>query len=232
MDKVLIAAPTADVKNYCLNEWYENVLSFNHPNTKVFLADNSKTNKNVKHLRSIGIESEWTEPNGSIISTMAKSHNACRDYAIRNNYTWWLHLETDVFPPSDIIEKLMCYNRGVVGAPYHSYEGIDRALVVQDSFEYSKGDGRFQVLSALNNYADSFLDGTLKKVYHIGLGCVLIHKSVFQDIKFRSEKGVDLHPDSYFATDCFSKGIGIYVATDTLCVHKNKAWGVHGVDYK
>ncbi len=231
--KVLIAAPTADKKNYCLQEWYNNVLNFKHPNIEIFLSDNSKTIKNTNYLRSLGINADWVKPTGKgIIHTMAQSHNQCREYAIAHNFEWWLHLETDVFPPDDIIERLMCHNKEVCGAAYHSYDGVNRALVQQRAFEYSEGDGRFQVLRADSNTADTFMDGTLKSVYHIGLGALLIHRNVFSQIPFRSQQGEDLHPDSYFANDCFKNGIEIFCDTSAICIHKNSNWGEYGVDYK
>ena len=46
--KILIGAPTADLKNYCAKEWVENTKSILYPNSvDIFLADNSEDPKNV-----------------------------------------------------------------------------------------------------------------------------------------------------------------------------------------
>ncbi len=233
MNKVLIAAPTTDSKNYCLMDWYKNVLNFKHPNFEVFLSDNSKTKKNSEYLRTLGISSDWVKPSKlGIINTMAKSHNQCREYAIKYNYEWMLHLETDVFPPEDIIERLLSHKKSVCGATYHIQHGLDRTLLVQQEFEYSKGDGRWQVRTRDANSAALFMDGSLKRVYNIGLGCLLIHKNVFKNFHFRSIKGMDLHPDSFFAKDLFEQRIPIYVDTSIICEHRNSDWGTYGIDYK
>jgi hypothetical protein len=52
--KILIGAPTADLKNYCAKEWVENTKSILYPNSvDIFLADNSEDPKNVKFLKSL-----------------------------------------------------------------------------------------------------------------------------------------------------------------------------------
>jgi len=77
-----------------------------------------------------------------------------------------------------------------------------------------------------------FIDGNIKKVSHVGLGCVLIKKNVLKKIPFRFEKGIGIHPDSFFAEDCFKNKISIYADTSVICKHENQAWGIYGVDYK
>ncbi len=52
--KILIAAPQADVKNYCFEDWLRNVRQFTYPKSKIdiFLADNSRTSDNANYVRS------------------------------------------------------------------------------------------------------------------------------------------------------------------------------------
>ena len=40
MKKVLIASPTADIKDYCFDLWMENVSKFTYENSELFLCDN------------------------------------------------------------------------------------------------------------------------------------------------------------------------------------------------
>jgi len=39
--KVLIACPTSDKKDYCLDDWYENILKTEYPNYTILMVDNS-----------------------------------------------------------------------------------------------------------------------------------------------------------------------------------------------
>jgi hypothetical protein len=75
------------------------------------------------------------------------------------------------------------------------------------------------------------MDGTLKQVAHIGLGCVLIKTLVFNKIQFRFVAKEGFHPDTYFAEDCFRNKIPIYADTSCIARHENKAWGVYGFNF-
>jgi hypothetical protein len=43
MKKILIASPTADIKDYCFDKWMENVSKFTYENCELYLCDNSTT---------------------------------------------------------------------------------------------------------------------------------------------------------------------------------------------
>ena len=46
---------------------------------------------------------------------MAKSHETIRQKALKGNYDYLLHLESDVFPPIDIIERLLEKKKKIIG---------------------------------------------------------------------------------------------------------------------
>jgi hypothetical protein len=68
------------------------------------------------------------------------------------------------------------------------------------------------------------VDGGLKEVFHCGLGCVLINKNVLHKFNFRSQLGVSIHPDSFFAFDIDALGIRKFIDTSVLCEHNNTEW--------
>ena len=106
--KILIAAPQADVKNYCFEEWLRNIRHFSYPqsNIDIFLADNSHTTDNLDYIRSMGVKGVHIAKKGrGIIEVMAECHQACLDYAKENEYDYLLHLETDIFPEHNILEE-------------------------------------------------------------------------------------------------------------------------------
>lgn len=242
MEQILIAAPTADVKNYCLQDWLTHLNALKYPKFAVFLADNTPDNgENASYIRELAaslplvynirvahIPSAKTLK--SLHARLAAGHNLCREVAIDYRYRHWLHLETDMFPPTDVIERLLAHNKKVVGAMYHRDEGVSRRLMVQMNF-----------FKAPNNvFADNarpeddpyILDGTLKKFPHVGLGCVLLRDFAFKRIAFRHKEGTDSAPDSWFAIDCAKHNIEIFGDTSLLCEHRNQAWGLYGVDFK
>ena len=110
--KILIAAPQHESKNYCWDVWAERVNSLTYPNYDVFISDNSPTKDNLKIIKSKGFNVKHTPSNKKgLLHTINDSHNACRNYALTNNYEYILHLETDIIPPFEgnlifLMEKL------------------------------------------------------------------------------------------------------------------------------
>jgi hypothetical protein len=222
--KVLVAAPTADRKNYCLNEYLSVVSNLTYSNYKTFLADNSETRSNAKMLNRLGVHTKWINPAGKTnIQYIAESHESCREFALHLNFDYMLHLESDIIPPIDIIERLLFHKKEVVSACYFTGFGDKSRLCIQlleDSGELIRETQNMDY-----GIGDMiFMDGTLKQVYGAGLGCTLIHKSVLEKIKFRYQEGVDAHPDTYFYSDLNASGIKQYVDTSILCKHENREW--------
>lgn len=248
--KILVCAPTASAKNYCFAEWVENVMNFTYPDFGVRLYDNTQDNgKNAHFLNHfvaekygsiVGFNEKFFAENSllkntiydkdSVIERMAASHNDCRDTLLMNNYQFMLHLETDVFPQHNIIEQLLFSRKSVVGALYCRDEGKFRKLMIQS--RVYRGFNSFTSMNLEPNDEVNFINGGLREVASVGLGCVLIERNVLKKIKFRFEKGVNNHPDTYFSEDCFRNGIKIFANTSLIARHENKAWGIYGKDFK
>jgi hypothetical protein len=243
--RVLISAPQAKAKAYCFERFIDNVMQFKYPNFDVKLFDNtlddgeftSYMNSYVakNHGKNARFEALNTclmhkMTSDSVIERMARSHNDCRDFTLRLKYDYLLHIETDLFPPHDVIEQLMSQTKPIISALYYVDNGIYRKPMIQRSIKLAP---RF--LSSKNFMANEdlcFCDGTVKKVAHAGLGCILIHRSVLEKVKFRSIKGLNNHPDTYFAEDCAQQKIPIFLDSSIVVEHENSPWGVFGLDYK
>lgn len=243
--RVLVAAPQAAAKKYAFERFIDNVMQFTYPNFDVKLFDNTDDggeftaymNTYVEQHHGKGARFEALNTllmhnmkTDSVIERMARSHNDCRDFTLRLKYDYLLHLETDLFPPSNIIEELMVQAKPIISALYYVDNGIYRKPMIQRSIKLAP---RF--LSSKNFMANEdlcFCDGTVKKVAHAGLGCILIHRSVLEKVNFRHIEGVNNHPDTYFAEDCAKERIPIMLDTSIVVEHENSPWGVFGLDYK
>ena len=242
LPKILICSPTYDGKNYCLKEWINNVKSFNYPSSHydIYLADNSKTNENAKMMRDkYGIGVHWKDYGDKVaFERLAEGHNHCRDKFIDGDYDFMLHLETDVFPEKDIIQQLLMARKNVVGAVYHISHGARRHLCTNVK-NYGEPFGGMYANSTNLLFANHFADGTVKRASHIGLGCVLLHKRIVHNYKFRWEhdstysKVRDLSeydipaPDTFFMNDLSRDNVKIYAHTGQLAFHWNiDDWGV------
>jgi hypothetical protein len=242
--RVLVASPTASAKKYCFQEWLDNVMAFDYPNFNVVLFDNTNDdgvftqymNEAHKEMYNSGkfIAVNSLKLNNSpavnVIEKMCVSHNDCRKYALFHNYDYLLHLESDVFPDKDVIQRLIFNKKNVVGGVYYRDEGLYRKPMLQRFLEPMPK--HIQSVNFDRKEDFCFLDGKLKQVSHVGLGCVLIENKVLKKIPFRFEKGVEMHPDTFFAEDCLRNGIAIYADTSIICRHDNQEWGTYGVDFK
>ena len=235
--KVLVACPTAAAKNYTAEEWILNTSKFYYPNYDIVAVDNTNDGGlNSRFLNDLAKKNNvdgkfWAgslhfhNKEESIIQKMCASHQYCADLAIDKGYSHLLHLESDVIAPPEVIDQLIQHNLPVVGALYYRDSGISRRLMVQ----------RHVMRSPRNIITENFLpeddvcfvDGTLKKVASIGLGCVLINVEVLKKIKFRYVEGKEVHPDTYFSEDCFKNGIKIVADTSLICKHNNENWTNH-----
>ena len=240
--KILVCCPTAKVKNYTWEKWIESVMAFSWPNFQIYMVDNTMDGgKNAAYLNEYFLKyygdipgkflavHSGTDNIKSVIKRLEISHNMCAMHAKKNKYTHIFHLESDIIADHDTLERLFFNRKQVTGALYYRDSGIYRKIMCQ----------RHQFLSPefviTENYTPeediNFIDGTLKPVAHIGLGAILIHTSTFDKINFRSIPGQDIHPDTYFAEDCYKHKIKIWVDTSLLCTHNDQPWGIFGVDY-
>lgn len=235
LPKVLVCCPTAKSKDYCFEDWLENALNFTYPNYEIAMFDNTNDNgesasdKNkifslTSNINDVKFNATKSNVNNShsVIERMCISHNDCRDYMLKNDFDYMLHLESDVMPESDIIECLMFHKKRVVGGLYFTDEGVYRKVMIQQGIDVG-----FNVIVSRNFVAKEdihFVDGSLKIVASVGLGCVLIHKSVFKNIAFRFDRKLDKFPDSYFAEDCLRNGFLIYADTSKIARHDNNIW--------
>lgn len=222
--KVLVGVPHNEIKNYCFDSFLSMItnLTFNRGQYDILIADNSKERKNKKKIMKAGVQSVYVNPKQKDIRQyIADSHEALRVAALRGNYDYLIHIESDVFVPLDIIERLLSHQKQVVAAPYFIDFGSDSHLMVQDI----ESTGSF--LRHTANIGDNgilMMDGKLKKVHSAGLGCIAIHKSVLQKINFRYLKGMQMYPDSVFAADCSAQGIPIFCDFSILTEHRNSNW--------
>lgn len=223
--KVLIAAPQHSSKKYCWDAWKTRVKDLTYPNCEVFLADNSEYDTFYKEIKLEGFSTDRVGNNiKSILERTAAAHEACRLKALNGGFDFLLHLETDVIPPLDIIERLITNSKQVVSATYDIFHGKQRKSMIQVSEPLDRTYRAYRSVPFIEHEEPLFFDGTTKQVYHAGLGCVLISKYVFEKIPFRYVKGSINHADTWFANDCFQKDIPIFADTSIHCKHLNGTW--------
>lgn len=222
--KILLACPISKEKEYVLYGWlnYIKKLSYSYD---LYLVDNSRSQnwhtsfENKAKIKVIHVDTFGK----NVFKRMLKSYDVILDYFFAKKFDYLFSLECDIFPPLDIIEQLLAMNKPVASACYFIGTGDNQSFMLQNI--ETEGLPPFETTNKTLNESFLFCNGQIKQVFHAGLGCALIHKSVFKKVKFRlSEAEPTVHPDTFFAKDCFAHNIPIFVDTSIICRHKNQAW--------
>jgi hypothetical protein len=230
--KILVATPTYEGKNYCLEEFIDNVANFSYPRSRFdfMIFDNSKEPSNAKMINEkYGVKVHWRDYSGmTIIQKLAETHEAIRQHAINNHYDYLLHLESDVFPPTDVIEQLLFTKKNIIGVPYNLFGGGQRRLVTQGFQEGDVASEFFVSSLNLGHHHHWFFDGNIKRLTTNGIGCTLMKVNTIGNIPFRYVEGDVAAPDTWFTRDLLSLRIPYYIHTGMLCFHwSNEDWGAY-----
>ena len=232
--KILIGVPTYEGKNYCLSQFLDNIKNFSYPKDRIeiFFADNSKDNTNALMLnKKYNIKCFWKDYSDmSMFEKMADSHNQIKRYFLDSEAQYLLHLESDVFPPKDVIEQLLWARKPVVNAMYQVFDASHRQPCIKLT-NYMHEFSRFFVNhKSLDGCYHWWLEGKPQPVFIGGIGCCLMKRKVMKHFGFRYDTTLteNYPPDSYFAEDLRAKGIKNYVHTGVVCFHWNRDdWGRH-----
>ena len=231
--KVLIGFPTSDKKDYCVDEFIQQIKSFTYPLYDIFVVDNSKDSKHVRKFWKEGIKAIHEPLNGDFREELARHQNIIKDYFLAGDYDYLMMIESDVFTGECILEKLVSYaevyNAGVVTATYEIDRGeptlcltstVDSRLVRSEklldrSIGYEiMGQGVIPLRKLLSD-PDAKLTAT-------GVGCTLFSRFALEDVNFRVDLSLNKRAfsDTFIFTDIASKGYEILIDSNIICEHR------------
>jgi len=215
MKKVLVGCPTSFHKEYCFKEYLKGIKSLTYPNCDILLIENSEDNtyfnKIKKHLPTI--KGPYHE---SALDRIIDSRNILREKVLKGNYDYLFSLEQDVIPPKETLNKLIKHNKKVISGIYFVRNPIQGQIkLIPLAYKEIPSEEELPSMRPLN---DMELDSnSLMKIVSCGLGCVLIHRSILEKIKFRYENKV--FDDRFFCIDLYKQKIPIYADTSIKCKH-------------
>ena len=91
LPKVLIAIPTYDAKNYCLDAFLDNISKFTYPKDRIeiYIADNSKDNKNALMInKKYGIKNGFMK---KLENFIIKSGLCFIDQSLKNKRKYYIY---------------------------------------------------------------------------------------------------------------------------------------------
>lgn len=233
LPKVLVGVVTYEGKDYVWDKFYNNIKNFSYPDFEVMIVDNSRTKKYYLKLKKRTKEDKrfhvhHVSRGDTSREAQAKSLNKIRDYALENDFDYFLSLESDLIPPRDVIERLISHNKQVVGCVYLIGYADSEAQPPRPCLFGHNGKDGTKNLTKEQGYG---MFGTgVQPIHGCGIGVTLIHKSILQKIRFWYilDKPVK-HSDVLFFMDYHNKGYQAYVDTDMIIPHYNSKWD-HVVD--
>lgn len=226
--RVLLAAPTSIHKDYCVHEWATLIKNLSYDNYEIYIVDNSPEQRTI--WSELGIKNDWISPKGKTSQQfITESQALIRHYFLNNEFDYLFFLESDLFPPIHILDYLVALNKPVAGCPYFIYKG-DETILMNQEINTLIGSGLTRNYSIDESY--NFFDGTLKRAFAIGFGCVLIKRDVLELIEFKFKDSKNIvndtdsfsHADSFFYADCFMKNVPVYLDTSIVIEHRNQDW--------
>jgi hypothetical protein len=226
--KVLLCSPINIVKEYCLYQWLDHIKKLTFP-VDIFLVDNSFLPSFSNKIRDLSFNCFHEKPGGREARYfMASSLERCRVKFLNKNYTHFFSLECDLFPPLDIVERLLAHDLDIVGTTYWTDHGYDTKLQLRKIYnlhtDYETHTKEFDTPYLTFEEAQSFMDGQCKPIYANGIGCTLIRRWILEDFKFRIDADNPGFADSFFHMDLWRAGIPNFVDTSIIPLHRNSNW--------
>ncbi|NIO21287.1 MAG: glycosyltransferase [Candidatus Aenigmarchaeota archaeon] len=222
--KILVGAPVTDLMEYCFDRFIESIRNLTYPSYDIFLVDNSKEDRFFNKVKGMGIPVERIEFIDDPRVRLVKCRNMIREKVIKGCYDYMYCADQDVIPPKTVLEDLLKHQKKVVSGVYYNItpEGkpisVIRVPANEDTFEE---DNLVRPLTE-----EEMKTPRLVRVGLNGTGCLLIHRSVLQRIKFRNELNAPIWDDTTFAMDCIRNKIPMFADIGIKCDHllKEKPW--------
>ena len=224
--KVLVAAPVYSGKEYIFDAWYKNITSLDYPNYDWLVVDNSRMESFHRKLRRKGYQKIVHVPRGGNSRLgIARASEYIRNYAINNGFDYIMFIETDLIPPKNIIKRLMNHKKLIVGAVYeiglHGSKTAPRHPLLYEAVKREDGI-RLEILPPERGYP--LLNTGLIQTPAMGLGCTLVHSSLFKKYTFKWTSVGKQHTDSLFYGDLWNDKVPVWCDTDILIPHFNQNW--------
>jgi cellulose synthase/poly-beta-1,6-N-acetylglucosamine synthase-like glycosyltransferase len=210
--KTLVATITHQCKQYCEEEFFENLKLIKY-DADILVVDNSDDGNYCKHLQkkfNIDVKHLTIKPHKKlpIQHKIKVSYNYVRWYFLKNNYDLLVLIESDVIPPQSTIPKFQIVSEfyNIISGLY--YAGIhDRYKGLKDIYE-------------LDNSKDIVLSG-----------CCAMNRIIMEKFKFRLEyeNNNGNFPDAYLNLD--TNNFRKCFITSIACEHRHDKFRQRGWQY-
>ena len=211
--KILVGCPWNAKKAYILDRYVNRLKELDYDNYEIVLSDNSSDetfkDKIEKEYGIKVLKSPWHIKSRQRI---VNSRNQLRQYALDNNFDYYMSIEADVIPPKDIIRVLLSHDKKIVGGWYYVGDPNHARPCVSQEWKAIGDENIVQapptpVVMAQNRLMKAFLGS---------MGIMLISKEVLEKIPFRCFEHFSHHDDTWFFFDAEARGFEVWIDTEML----------------
>ena len=223
---ILIGCPTSYHKRYCLEAYIAGLRKLTYSTVTFIIVENSQDDAYFNEIKALTTDmpnfvlqkGPWFE---GAKDRIIASRNQIRQYALDNQFAYFLSLEQDVMlSDPDAVQKLIAHHKDVVAGVVIGEQLVNGVWAPAPMLYLD---------SKIDSYKMWFLDpGEIKKPQLIeiratALGCVLMSKAVLEKIEFHYAGGFD---DMMFSLDVRKAGFKIYCDTTVRTEHHQRpgAW--------
>jgi len=225
MEKILLAAPIYNGKEYIIDDYLDNVKlileyskldddEYFEMQIDTLFVDNSKDHDFSERLKKkypmLNIK-KIPRLDGDTRIAQGAALTVIRDEFLKGNYTHLFLLESDIIPHPDILLHLLSSDKDAVAAPY--FLNKKKGITCVTKKTVIANNGSFPAIMEL----PKFFDGELKQAENgVGFGCVLIKRKVIEAIEFRWGNN---HADTYFWQDAQDYKFEVWIDTSQMIRH-------------
>ncbi len=254
MQKILIGSPISDYHSYCTLQYFEGLKKLKYPHFDILLVDNSEKEDFYNKLTKLTDAPIIRAFNNlkDIKEKIIKSRNLILDYFLKGNYDYFFSLEQDVIPPKDAIQRLLRHHKDIVSGVYFTEFNTSQGKVTAPllyRFPTEEEKKAFKQNAKLDKFdektrkyleekqldisqlelpmrEEEVMGDNFLEVKMCGLGCIMIHRDVVRNIRFRCKRDDKAFDDYYFCRDARQSGFKIYADTSVKCQHliKERSW--------
>jgi len=213
--KVLVGCPTSFHKEYCLDKYVAGVKALTYKNFDILLVDNSKNDVYFKKIKKTGlpvVKGPWFD---GALDRIIASRNILRQKVLDEGYDYFFSLEQDVVPPKDVLERMIKPDKKIITGVYFAHNTLPDGSMPLIPLVYKLVDEKTLTMVPIDK--QEFESNKLIEVVSAGLGCLLIHKDILKEVKFRYEGKV--FDDRFFFIDCHHKNFKAFCDTSIKCKH-------------
>ena len=222
---LLIGVVTYNGHEYCLEEFLKGIANLSYPEFDLIFIDNSEDKGEYKELiqskakeklKGKKVRVKVIKDTNSYPSKFEKINGGrllLKEQLQKADYKYFMHLDSDIIPPKDTVEKLLEPNKDVVSGVYLNALVLNNKPHVLPMLYEAVNDKELRILRRTEVYTNKIIE-----IGGGGFGCVLMKADVLKNLKLDNSKYTD---DVRFFKEAKEKGYETYANTAVKCGHIN-----------